>query len=147
MDRFGEFGAKCNSKDKKGNSKRCLLLVHLPGLDAQFPAYGKKFPNLPKDSFIALVEDSGGAFSYKGTGKMDIPFSKGKLYRANPFGKLNFEVLKSGITNGKEMRKESLVNFSPFINERSPKCSWNASRRTINAPTAKTSVELLQGTI
>ncbi len=134
MDRFGEFGAVCNNKDRRGNSKRCLMLVHLPGLDSMFPAYGKKFPNLPADSFIALVEDTGGAFSNKGTGKIDIPFSKGKFYRNNPFGKVNFEILQSGITNGKDYRKKDFSHLLPFLNDRSPKCSWDASRRTKSQP-------------
>lgn len=134
MDRFGAFGAQCNNKSRNGSSKRCLLLVQLPGLDKQYPAYGKKFPNLPADSFIAMVEDTGGAFSYKGTGKMDVPFRSGGLYRASPFRDLKFEILQAGVTNGGEVRKRDMTHLSPFINDRSPKCSWDASRRTKNAP-------------
>lgn len=135
MDRFGDFGSKCNWKSSDGSStRRCLLLVHVPGLDQNYPAYGKKFPNLPVDSLLAIVEDTGGAFSYKGTGKIDIPFSKNNFHKANPFKAANFEVLQSGMTNGKEVRRKDFSHFSPFVGGRSEKCSWDASRRTKNAP-------------
>lgn len=55
-DHIGDFGRRCNSNSP---DRRCLLLVHASGFDGIFPAYRKKFKNLPKDSFVALIEDSG----------------------------------------------------------------------------------------
>lgn len=131
MDIRGEFGQKCNWKNSTGTQRRsCLLLVHLPGLDEVYPEYKKKFPNLPKDSFLAIVEDTGGAFYHKGTGKMDIPFRTNKLYRSSPFKNLSFEVLASLETaEAKAHRTRDMSHFSPFVNERKPKCSWGPSRQ------------------
>lgn len=137
MDRFGDFGSKCNWKNSSGTAtRRCLLLVHLPGLDNKYPGYGKKFPNLPVDSFIAIVEDTGGAFSHKGTGKIDIPFSRHNYHRASPFKSVNFEVLEAGITDGKQVRQKNFTHLNPFVGGRNAKCSWDASRRAKAAPVA-----------
>lgn len=139
MDRFGDFGSKCNWKNNSGTStRRCLLLVHLPGLDRKYPSYGNKFPNLPADSFLAIVEDTGGAFSHKGTGKIDIPFSRHNYHRSNPFKSVNFEVLEAGITDGKKVRQKNFTHLSPFVGGRNAKCSWDASRRAKAAPVAGT---------
>ncbi len=67
MDYTGAFGKKCNQKER-----RCTLLIHAPGFDNEYPTYAKRFPNLPKDTFIGIVEDTGGAFKGKGTSKIDL---------------------------------------------------------------------------
>lgn len=51
------FGNACNQTDS-----RCTLLFKMGGFDAKFPGYRKKFKYLPKNTFIAIVEDTGGAF-------------------------------------------------------------------------------------
>jgi len=131
MDIYGDFGKKCNWKSSNGTKRRsCLLLVHLPGLDEIYPEYKKKFPNLPEDSFLAIVEDTGGAFYHKGTGKMDIPFRTKNLHQANPFKNISFEVLAT-FENGeaKAQRTKDMSHYRPFLAERKPRCSWGPSRR------------------
>lgn len=130
MDIRGEFGKQCNWKNNNGTQRKsCLLLVHLPGLDKTYPAYKNKFPNLPQDSFIAIVEDTGGAFYNKGTGKMDIPFKDKKLYKASPFKQLNFEVLEQLDTaKAKTHRGRDMSHVKPFVSGRTPKCGWGPDR-------------------
>lgn len=56
-DTWGKFGADCNRREK-----RCLILIKTEGFDRLFPAYRGRFPNLPRNSFLGIVEDTGGAF-------------------------------------------------------------------------------------
>lgn len=143
MDLQGEFGARCNNKNNDGTeTTRCLMLVTLPGLDKKYPDYGKKFKNLPQDSFIALVEDTGGAFKGKGTGKIDIPFTTKGWAGSSPFNdpktgalaEAKFEILKSDIRTPKEYREKNYTYVNPFINGREQKCETGPSRRIANAP-------------
>lgn len=143
MDLEGEFGARCNNKNKDGTeTRRCIMLVTLPGLDEKFPAYGKKFKNLPKDSFIAIVEDTGGAFRGKGTGKIDIPFTTKGWAKESPFNdqqtgalaEAKFEILKSDVRYPKYYRERPYNNVNPFVNGREQRCDSGASRRIVNAP-------------
>ena len=145
MDMKGEFGDKCNySEVHKENgedvrvTKRCLMLVHLPGLDENFPQYAEKFQKLPKDSFLALVEDTGSAFFGKGTGKMDIPFRKKGWELESPFldpatqkpVDATLEVLQSEITNGNEIREIPVNDKSlESISDKKPACLTNFASR------------------
>lgn len=119
MDYLGGFGAKCNRRER-----RCLLLVHVPGLDKVMPAYSKRFPNLPKNSFLAIVEDTGGAFYNKGTGKLDIPMRNG-FHRGNSLKSASFEVLDQVATSG---RRKDYSHFKPFIQGRESKCDIDVPR-------------------
>lgn len=65
-DEFGEFGRSCNQKER-----RCTLLITVKGFSNLYRNYKDKFPHLPKDTFIGIVEDKGEAFAYKGTKKLD----------------------------------------------------------------------------
>lgn len=147
MDLEGEFGARCNSKNSLGTeTRRCLMLVTLPGLDEKYPEYGKRFKNLPQDSFLALVEDTGGAFRGKGTGKIDIPFTTDGWAESSPFnnaitGELaeaKFEILKSDIRYSKYYRERDYTGVNPFINGREQRCSTGPSRRVLNSPSVNT---------
>lgn len=91
MDYKGEWGQRCNRREK-----RCTLLVTASGFDKAFPQYRKKFPNLPDNTFLAIVEDTGGAFYGKGTKKIDIATRNNKYYRSAPqgFSSLAFQVLE-----------------------------------------------------
>lgn len=106
MDHEGPFGSECSNYDR-----RCLLLVHLPGLNDAFPEYRQAFPLLPKDSILAIVEDTGGAFEGKGTGKLDLPFRNG-FYVESPFRSARFEILShlgySRKNRDKDLRGEQI---------------------------------------
>lgn len=119
MDYLGKFGQSCNSLDR-----RCIVLVNVPGLDRAIPQYAAKFPNLPKDSFLAIVEDTGGAFYGKGTGKIDIPMTNG-YHRSNAFKSATFEVLTNVNRGG---RHKDYTHFRPFIGGREAKCSVGPDR-------------------
>lgn len=77
----GAFGASCNSV--RGD-KRCTILIYLQGFDRLYPNYHKSFPHLPKDTFIALVEDTGGDFHYTKGHRFDIAVRSRQLARAAP---------------------------------------------------------------
>lgn len=78
-DIYGPFGEMCNQRDK-----RCLLLIRLPGFDTAYPSYRKKFAKLPRNSFIALVEDTGGAFFNTEGKRFDIAVRSHNLAGAVP---------------------------------------------------------------
>lgn len=112
MDFHGEFGLKCNKK-----SARCLLLVQVPGFDRTYPKYARRFPHLPSNSFLAVVEDTGGAFVNKGTGKIDIPFRTGGLHVSNSFGRATFAVVTTGSyrpSKARSFRTTDLSTLRPF---------------------------------
>jgi len=81
MDYKGSFGAECNRRNR-----RCTLLVCSKGFSSAFPAYNNAFPNVPNNCFVGIVEDTGGAFKYKGTAKIDIATRHSRYYRSNPKG-------------------------------------------------------------
>lgn len=128
MDDTGTFGRKCNR-----SSSRCLLLVHVPEIDKKFPAYSRKFPNLPKDTILAIVEDRGDAFEGKGTGKLDIAIRSSRLalegvgHRVGKkvSNKISFEVLDQV---DKSKRKKDYTHFKPFIMGRQAKCEQDVDR-------------------
>jgi hypothetical protein len=118
MDYQGNFGKQCNSgRGKSGN--RCLMLVSLNGFDKTFPGYARKFPNLPVNSFLAMVEDTGGAFKGKGTGKIDIASRSTSLYRnGGGFSEAVFSIFKGanhGPQNWKNQRGRSLTSINPAV--------------------------------
>jgi len=128
MDETGTFGRNCNR-----SSSRCLLLVHVPEIDKKFPAYARKFPNLPKDTILAIVEDRGDAFVGKGTGKLDIAIRSSRLaltgvgHRVGKkiSNKISFEVIERV---DKSKRKKNYTHFKPFIQGRESKCEIDAPR-------------------
>ncbi len=78
-DIYGAFGNACNQRDN-----RCLLLIHAAGFDMAFPSYRKKFPNLPRNSFIALVEDTGSDFFHTAGKRFDVAVRSRRLAVAIP---------------------------------------------------------------
>ena len=78
-DYLGAFGAECNQRHN-----RCLVLIKAIGFDQLFPEYRKKFPLLPANTFIGLVEDTGGAFYHTQGRKFDIAVRSAKLALAAP---------------------------------------------------------------
>lgn len=132
MDDEGAFGKKCNR-----SASRCLLLVRVPGIDRRFPAYARRFPNLPKDTILAVVEDRGDAFAGKGTGKIDIPIRSRKLAlegvghtvikngRKVASNNVTFQVLDQ---INRDKRTKDYSHFKPFIMGRESKCSQDADR-------------------
>lgn len=78
-DVYGSFGKECNQKDR-----RCTLLFHAKGFDRLFPEYRKRFRNLPKDTFIGIVEDTGGAFFHAGPTHFDLAVRSRALANATP---------------------------------------------------------------
>lgn len=79
MDIHGEWGKQCNRADK-----RCTLLVCNKGFDRAFPKYRERFPAVPDNCFLAIVEDTGGRFYHKGTKKLDIASASRAHARAAP---------------------------------------------------------------
>lgn len=92
MDYKGSFGEECNRRNR-----RCTLLVCSKGFSSAFPAYTRAFPNVPNNCFVGIVEDTGGAFKYKGTSKIDIATRHNQYYRSNPrgFGSVAFSKIQS----------------------------------------------------
>ena len=80
-DKYGKFGSACNREDQ-----RCLMLIHTKGFDRTFPGYRQKFKYLPKDTFLGIIEDTGGAFAGKAGTRMDIAVRNRSLARAVPGG-------------------------------------------------------------
>jgi hypothetical protein len=78
-DYTGSFGKTCNQRDH-----RCTILVLAPGFDSMFPAYRRKFPNLPRNSFIGIVEDTGSAFIGSNGNHFDIAVRNRALTVTNP---------------------------------------------------------------
>jgi hypothetical protein len=75
----GSFGAECNQLHR-----RCLMLVKATGFDRLFPEYRKKFPHLPKNTFIGIIEDTGGAFFHTAGRRFDLAIRSSALARALP---------------------------------------------------------------
>lgn len=80
-DVYGKFGKACNR-----SSSRCLILVTAEGFDRLYPQYRQRFPNLPANSFIGIIEDTGSAFFGKGTKRLDLAARSSRLARAIPPG-------------------------------------------------------------
>jgi hypothetical protein len=80
-DNYGSFGRQCNRE-----SKRCLVLIHTAGFDTYFPAYRKRFPHLPKNTFLGIVEDTGGAFAGTNGKRMDLATRNRSFARSVPGG-------------------------------------------------------------
>lgn len=72
------FGETCNQRDR-----RCTVLIRLKGFNIAYPSYRKKFPYLPRNTFIAIVEDTGSAFVGSNGAKFDIASRSKKLYKAS----------------------------------------------------------------
>lgn len=66
-DAYNRFGSACNQRQR-----RCLILVLAPNFDSMFPEYRKKFTNLPRNSFLGIVEDTGDAFNGSNGTHFDI---------------------------------------------------------------------------
>jgi hypothetical protein len=78
-DYLNTFGELCNQK-----YKRCTLLIKMAGFDIAYPSYRKKFRYLPKNTFIAIVEDTGGAFVNTNGKRFDIASLSKKLQKGIP---------------------------------------------------------------
>lgn len=78
-DYLNSFGDACNQTDS-----RCTLLFKMAGFDAKFPGYRKKFKYLPKNTFIAIVEDTGGAFVGTNGSRFDLSSLSSELEFAIP---------------------------------------------------------------
>lgn len=73
-DYTGAFGKQCNQRNQ-----RCLIAFYVEGFDELFPGYRRKFSYLPKDWFLGIVEDTGGAFVGKGSKRFDVAIERRSL--------------------------------------------------------------------
>ena len=93
MDPWGEFGKRCNQR-----KKRCTLLAYVKGFDQAFPDYKKTFANLPKDSFVAIVDDDGGPLKGKGYSHVDMASIHPRYFNAFPWflsTRISYQIIPS----------------------------------------------------
>lgn len=98
-DIYGSFGKRCNKRNS-----RCTLLVYSRGFDKRYPNYKTKFPGLPADTFVGIVEDTGGAFYHKGTAKIDLAVRNRKIANGVSDKNMRFTEIANPCGKGKKAR-------------------------------------------
>lgn len=146
MDYKGQFGKQCNRAQK-----RCTLLVCNDGFDDAFPSYRGKFPNVPENCFLGIVEDTGGYFVGKGTQKLDIASFSRAHARANPKGteRSTFQVVENPCGSGSQARNCDLASrWKPQKHAMGDSCGIvTASLRGGSAPSREARLQFAEAPV